>query len=61
MTTPHDHGSLFEFMPYGAPELKEVAKKYMVRAILASSGVWLAVYGLGFGGSQLLAIELVHA
>lgn len=55
MTTSHQDVSLFEFMPYGAPELKEVAKKYMVRAILVSSGAWIAVYGLGFGGSQLLA------
>lgn len=55
MTTSHDHVSLYEFMPYGAPELKEVAKKYMVRAILASSGAWIAVYALGFGGSLLLA------
>jgi protein TonB len=55
MTTPHDHVSLFEFMPYGAPELKEVAKKYMVRAILVSSAAWIGVYGLGFGGSLLLS------
>ena len=55
MTTSHQDVSLYEFMPYGAPELKEVAKKYMVRAILVSSGAWIAVYGLGFGGSQLLA------
>ena len=25
--------SLFQFMPYGAPELKEVARRYMVRAV----------------------------
>ena len=55
MTTPNHDVSLFEFMPYGAPELKEVAKKYMVRAILVSSAAWIAVYGLGFGGSQLMA------
>jgi len=55
MTTPNEHASLFEFMPYGAPELKEVAKKYMVRAILVSSGAWIAVYVLGIGGGALLA------
>ena len=55
MTTSHDNVSLFEFMPYGAPELKEVAQKYMVRAIFVSSAAWLVVYGLGFGGGQLLA------
>ncbi len=55
MTTPHDDISLFEFMPYGAPELKQVAKKYMVRAILVSSGACIALYGLGVGGGALLA------
>ncbi len=55
MTTLHDQISLFEFMPYGAPELKEVAKKYMVRAIAVSSGAWIAVFLLSFGGSVLMA------
>jgi protein TonB len=55
MTTTPERSGLFEFMPYGAPELKEVAKKYMVRAILASSGAWITVYLLGFGGMQLVA------
>jgi protein TonB len=55
MTTSHDHVSLFEFMPYGAPELKEVAKRYMVRAIMVSSGAWIAVWGLGFGGNLLMS------
>ena len=55
MTTTPERSGLFEFMPYGAPELKEVAKKYMVRAILVSSAAWALVYGLGFGSSQLMA------
>jgi protein TonB len=55
MTTSHDQVSLFEFMPYGAPELKEVAKKYMVRAILVSSGAWIALWVLGIGGNQLMS------
>jgi periplasmic protein TonB len=55
MTTSHDQISLFEFMPYGAPELKEVAKKYMLRAVLMSSAAWLVVYGLGFGGALFMA------
>jgi periplasmic protein TonB len=55
MTAPRNLGSLFEFMPYGAPELKEVARKYMVRAIFVSSAAWLAVYALGFGSSQLIS------
>lgn len=46
--------SLFEFMPYGAPELKEVARKYMFRATVLASGVLFAVYLLSFGTSQLL-------
>ena len=55
MTTTPDRSGLFEFMPYGAPELKEVARKYMVRAIFVSSAAWVAVYALGFGGSQLIS------
>jgi protein TonB len=55
MTTSHDDVSLFEFMPYGAPELKEVAKKYMVRAILVSSGAWIALWVLGIGGNLLMS------
>ena len=55
MTSVREHISLFEFMPYGAPELKEVAQKYMTRAVLTSSAVWIVVYGLSFGSSQLAA------
>lgn len=47
--------SLYEFMPYGAPELKEVAKKYMVRAILLASAAWIFVYLLGLGTSFVIA------
>ena len=35
MTTQPGH--LFEFMPYGAPELKEVARRYMVRATVTGT------------------------
>ncbi len=55
MTTPDVRVSLFEFMPYGAPELKEVAKKYMVRAILVACGAWVTLYALGIGGRVLVA------
>jgi protein TonB len=55
MTSAPERISLFEFMPYGAPELKEVAQRYMVRAIMVSAGAWVLVYGLMFGGSQLAA------
>ena len=47
--------SLYEFMPYGAPELKEVAKKYMVRAILIATGAAILVYLLGLGTSFVIA------
>jgi len=53
MTSTH-HVSLFEFMPYGAPELREVARKYMVRAVLVSSAAWVLVYALSLGTSTLL-------
>ena len=46
--------SLFQFMPYGAPELKEVARKYMVRAVGVASSVWILVFLLSFGTSELL-------
>jgi protein TonB len=31
--------TLFQFMPYGAPELQSVARPYMVRALLASAAL----------------------
>jgi TonB family protein len=52
--TRADRPSLFDFMPYGAPELKEVARKYMVRAIIVSSAAYVTVFLLGFGSFQLL-------
>ncbi len=43
---------LFEFMPYGAPELQEVAEKYLTRALSVAMGglvvVFLALIGLKF-------------
>ena len=42
-------------MPYGAPELKEVAKKYMLRAIGVASGMWVLVYLLGLGTNFVIA------
>jgi protein TonB len=44
--------SLFEFMPYGAPELKEVAKKYMFRGVLVGSAAWILLYILGFAAFE---------
>ena len=46
--------SLYEFMPYGAPELKEVAQKYMFRGVLVGTGLWLVVYLLSFGLGELI-------
>lgn len=46
--------TLYEFMPYGAPELKEVAQRYMVRAIGVAAIAWLTVFGLSFGTAELL-------
>jgi protein TonB len=47
--------SLYEFMPYGAPELKEVAKKYMFRAVGIASLGWILAFSLSFGTSALLS------
>ncbi len=47
--------SLYRFMPYGAPELKEVARKYMVRAVIIGSAAWIAIFLLSFGTSALLS------
>jgi len=46
--------SLFQFMPYGAPELKEVARRYMVRAVGVASAAWILVFLFSFGTSELL-------
>ena len=45
---------LYEFMPYGAPELKEVARRYLVRATVVGSAAWIVVFLLSFGGLQIL-------
>jgi protein TonB len=49
--------SLYQFMPYGAPELKEVARKYMVRAVMVGSGIWVVAFLLSLGTSALLAMR----
>jgi protein TonB len=40
---------LFEFMPYGAPELKAVAQKYMFRAVAVGCGIMLGLLALFTG------------
>lgn len=52
MTSPSV--TLYEFMPYGAPELKEVSKRYMTRALGTAAGAWLVVFGLSFGTNEFL-------
>ncbi len=46
--------ALFHLMPYGAPELKEVARKYMFRGVIVGSAAWLIVFLLSFGTSAFL-------
>jgi protein TonB len=46
--------ALFQFMPYGAPELKEVARKYMFRGVLVGSASWLVVFLLSMGTGAFL-------
>jgi len=46
--------SLFSFMPYGAPELKDVAKKYMFRGVMVGSAAWILLYLLGFATFEFI-------
>jgi protein TonB len=57
MTTSSQRVSLFEFMPYGAPELMEVARKYMARAVAVSSVGWILAFLLIFGTNSLLSLR----
>lgn len=41
--------TLYEFMPYGAPELMEVARKYMFRATMLAMGLLFVICGIFFG------------
>jgi protein TonB len=49
---PDPNIPLYQFMPYGAPELLEVAKKYLTKAVtVAVSGllvIFVLLFGLGF-------------
>ena len=49
--------SLYQFMPYGAPELKEVAKKYMFRGVLFGSVAWLLLFLLSFGTTVFMRMR----
>jgi periplasmic protein TonB len=45
---------LYEFMPYGAPELLESRQRHMSRALVLTSAVALALYALTRGVASLL-------
>ncbi len=52
--------SLYQFMPYGAPELQSVARRYMLRALLLSSVLYTLLFAAGgllqrFTGAGALA------
>ena len=47
--------SLYEFMPYGAPELMEVAKRYMFRATWIGIGVMTGAFVLMFVTNLIIA------
>ncbi len=47
--------SLYEFMPYGAPELMEVAKRYMFRATISGIGAIVGVFGIMFIVNLIIA------
>lgn len=47
--------SLYEFMPYGAPELMENAKRYMFRATLAGIGSIIGVFLIMFVVNLIIA------
>jgi len=49
--------ALFQFMPYGAPELKEVARKYMFRGVVVGSLAWVLLFLLSFGTNALLRMR----
>jgi protein TonB len=53
-THTHTGHGLFEFMPYGAPELKEVARKYLVRATIVGSILWIVIFLLSFSSVLIL-------
>lgn len=57
MSSQSERVSLFEFMPYGAPELMEVAQRYMFRATLAAIGVMALFFALFFTVNMILAAQ----
>ena len=53
--TPGGQVTLYQFMPYGAPELMEVAKQYMFRATLGGIAIVVALMLAFLGYDQFLA------
>ena len=47
--------ALYQFMPYGAPELLEVAKKYLTKAMTVAMSALLVIFALLFGLGFYLA------
>ena len=56
-TTQEPRVSLYEFMPYGAPELMEVAKRYMFRATWIAIGSIVSVFVLMFVANLIIAAQ----
>jgi protein TonB len=54
---PEERPSLYEFMPYGAPELMEVAKRYMFRATWIGIGSIAMVFVLMFVVNLIVAAQ----
>jgi protein TonB len=40
---------MYHFMPYGAPELKQVGRRYMVRAVIIGSVAWVVLFVVTLG------------
>jgi periplasmic protein TonB len=51
---------LYEFMPYGAPELLEFRRRFMSRALVVTSALALVVYAIAGGISPLFAVAPVE-
>lgn len=54
-TANEERPSLYEFMPYGAPELMEVAKRYMFRATMTGVGAMVGVFVIMFVVNLIIA------
>lgn len=55
MSAEQPRVSLYEFMPYGAPELLEVAKQYMFRAVATATGAMTILFLLLLGTNWYLS------